>query len=835
MIYPSNFEEKIGFTSIRNILSEICLCALGQQKIAEMKFSASHKYIKQRMSETMEFVQILKNEDFPEHNFIDMRAPLKRICIENTYLEVNELSDLQKSLSSIDLMISYFNRIDDKTETFKYPTLQSLTEHTHRFQHIVDAIGRILDKFGNIKDSASPELARIRRELSYTANGISRSLNSILRQAQNDGLIEKDLSPTIRDGRLVLPVAPSLKRRIKGIIHDESDTGKTVYIEPAEVVEANNKIRELETDERREIQRILLEIANTIRPEVHEIQQNYEFLAEVDFTRAKAKFAISTNSLQPEVATKPLIDWDLAIHPLLEMSLNKSNKTVIPLDIKLTEKNRILLISGPNAGGKSVCLKTVGLLQYMLQCGMPIPVAPSSTTGIFKSIFIDIGDEQSLEDELSTYSSHLLNMKNMMKGCDGNSLILIDEFGGGTEPQIGGAIAEAILKRFNERKTYGVITTHYQNLKEFAQNSLGIINGAMLYDRQRMQPLFQLRIGNPGSSFAIEIARKTGIPEEVIADATEIVGKDYISADKYLQDILRDKKYWEKKRETVHKQEKIMSQIISQHETEIQALHEERKRILSKAKEEAQQLLKDSNAKIERTIKEIKEAQAEKESTKSIRQSLNEFKETIDMHGNTAMEDKIQRQMNKILARKERIKNKSKQEDKNQIQENITISQNKPIEKESFTIGDYVKIKGQNTVGQIKSINNRQAQVTFGMIITNVKSDQLEHAEKPLVQKRTSTFVTKLTQDDIRERKLNFKQDIDVRGMRADEAIQAITYFIDDAIVANVSPVRILHGTGSGILRTILRQHLSTINGVRSYHDEHVDFGGAGITIVNLD
>ena len=415
------------------------------------------------------------------------------------------------------------------------------------------------------------------------------------------------------------------------------------------------------------------------------------------------------------------------------------------------------------------------------------------------------------------------------------SIILIDEFGGGTEPQIGGAIAEAILKRFNEKKTYGVITTHYQNLKEFAQNSHGIINGAMLYDRQRMQPLFQLRIGNPGSSFAIEIARKTGIPEEVIADATEIVGKDYISADKYLQDILRDKKYWEKKRETVHKQEKIMSQIISQHETEIQALHEERKRILSKAKEEAQQLLKDSNAKIERTIKEIKEAQAEKESTKSIRQSLNEFKETIDMHGNTAMEDKIQRQMNKILARKERIKNKSKQEDKNQIQENITISQNKPIEKESFTIGDYVKIKGQSTVGQIKSINNRQAQVTFGMIITNVKSDQLEHAEKPLPQKRTSTFVTKLTQDDIRERKLNFKQDIDVRGMRADEAIQAITYFIDDAIVANVSPVRILHGTGSGILRTILRQHLSTINGVRSFHDEHVDFGGAGITIVNLD
>ena len=839
MIYPSNYEDKIGFTSIRNILSEICLCTLGQQKIAEMKFSTNHKYIAYRMKQTMEFVRILDSEDFPEHNFIDMRTPLKRINIENTFLEVNELSDLQKSLSSIGMMISYLNRIEEKTETYKYPTLQTLTENTHQFQHIIDAIGRILDKFGNIKDSASPDLARIRRELSYTAGSISRSLNSILRQAQNDGLIDKDLSPTIRDGRLVLPVSPSMKRRIKGIIHDESDTGKTVYIEPSEVVEANNKIRELEADERREIQRILLEITNKIRPEVHDIEQNFEFLAEIDFTRAKAKFAINTKSIQPEISTKPEIDWSIAIHPLLEKSLKKNGKSVVPLDIKLTSKNRILLISGPNAGGKSVCLKTVGLLQYMLQCGMPIPVAPSSTAGIFRSIFIDIGDEQSLEDDLSTYSSHLLNMKNMMKGCDGNSLILIDEFGGGTEPQIGGAIAEAILKRFNTTGSYGIITTHYQNLKEYAQNTPGIINGAMLYDRQHMQPLFQLRIGNPGSSFAIEIARKTGIPEEVIADATEIVGKDYISADKYLQDILRDKKYWEKKRESIHKQEKIMNQIISQHETEIQTLQEERKKILTKAKEEAQQLIKDSNAKIERTIKEIKEAQAEKESTKFIRQSLNEFKESIESQNNAEMEDKIQRQMNKILARKERIRNKNKQEktvpqtDKGDTPAKSIAKHTHP--KTSFVAGDYVRIKGQNTVGQIKQINNKQAQVTFGMIITNIKINQLEHAEKPETQKRASTFVTKVTQDDIRERKLNFKQDIDVRGMRADEAIQAITYFIDDAIVANVSPVRILHGTGSGILRTILRQHLSTISGVKSFRDEHVDFGGAGITIVNLD
>lgn len=801
-----------------------------------MDFSTKHKRINYQLKQTMEFVQILNNEDFPEHNFIDMRAPLKKICIENTYLEVTELADLQKSLESIGMMITFLCRTEEKTGTYLYPTLQTLTSNTRHFNHIIGAINRILDKFGNIKDSASPELARIRRELSQTANGISRSLNSILRQAKSDGLIDKDMSPTMRDGRLVLPISPSMKRRISGIIHDESDTGKTVYIEPTEVVEANNKIRELEADERREIQRILLEITNQIRPEAQDILNNYEFLAEIDFIRAKAKFAVSTNSTMPLLADKPLIDWALAIHPLLERSLLKNGKKVVPLDITLSSDNRILLISGPNAGGKSVCLKTVGLLQYMLQCGIPIPVSSSSKAGIFKSVFIDIGDEQSLEDDLSTYSSHLLNMKNMMKGCDEQSLILIDEFGGGTEPQIGGAMAEAILKRFNQAKAFGIITTHYQNLKEYAQKTPGIINGAMLYDRQHMQPLFQLRIGNPGSSFAIEIARKTGIPEDVIADATEIVGRDYISADKYLQDILRDKKYWEKKRENVHKQEKMMNKIISQHETEIQTLHEERKKILTQAKEEAQQLLKESNAKIEQTIREIKEAQAEKESTKNIRLQLNEFRDSIESKADHDLEDKIQRQMNKILARKDKKRNKNRrQEETNRTTQSHTEGPNNPQQTNApFRVGDYVKLKGQNTVGQIKSINARQVQVTFGMIITNIKADQLEHAAKPEEQKRASTFVTKLTQDDIRERKLNFRQDIDVRGMRADEAIQAVTYFIDDAIVANVSPVRILHGTGSGILRTILRQHLSTINGVASFHDEHVDFGGAGITIVNL-
>jgi DNA mismatch repair protein MutS2 len=690
-----------------------------------------------------------------------------------------------------------------------------------------------------MKDSASPELARIRSETTSTANGISRSLQNILKKAQNEGVIDKDLSPTMRDGRLVLPVAPAMKRKIKGIVHDESDTCRTVYIEPAEVVEANNRVRELEGEERREIKRILTNITAYIRPDLEMLLRNYTLMGEIDFIRAKAKFAIRTKSVEPQIKDKQIIDWSIAIHPLLQISLEKNGKNVVPLDIRLDSNKRLLIISGPNAGGKSVCLKTVGLLQYMLQCGMPIPVAKDSKAGLFKSIFIDIGDEQSIEDDLSTYSSHLLNMKNMMKLCDEKSIILIDEFGGGTEPQIGGAIAESVLKRFNDKGTYGVITTHYQNLKLYAQNTDGIINGAMLYDREQMRPMFQLRTGNPGSSFAIEIARKTGIPEDVIADATNIVGQEYIDADKYLQDIVRDKRYWENKRQSIHKQEKLMESIIEQYEEEIHKLHAEKNSIILKAKEEAQELIRQSNAKIEQTIKQIKEAQAEKESTKLIRQSLSDFSKNIDK-SESDNQEYIQRQMDKIRARQLR-KKKNKENNSSHVNtqlkpQNLSTSPTAEsnISKTDFKIGMYVRIKGQTSVGEIKKISKSSCQVAFCSILTNVKLETLEPADKPTVEKRVATFVTMQTQDDIRERKLNFRQDIDVRGMRGDEAIQAITYFIDDALVANVSKVRILHGTGAGILRTLIRQYLSTISGVVNYQDEHVQFGGAGITVVDL-
>ena len=566
-----------------------CLSTLGIERVVQMKFLTDLHLLRELQEQTREFLRIQEGEeDFPEQDFYDVRPAIKRIRIEGTYLDETELFDLKRSLCTIINIVRFLNKeteeYNDTEErrpaddaSVPYPALRRLTQGVSVYPQLVHRIENILDKYGKIKDSASAELLRIRRELVAAESGISRTLHAILRNAQQDGVVDKDVTPTMRDGRLVIPVAPALKRKIKGIVHDESSTGRTVFIEPAEVVEANNRIRELEGEERREIIRILQEFTAEVRPHYQEILQSYEFLAEIDFIHAKAGLAHQFDATTPDIKGAPLIDWTMARHPLLYLSLTRHGKKIVPLDIELNGHQRILIISGPNAGGKSVCLKTVGLIQYMLQCGLPVPIGENSRTGIFGSIFIDIGDEQSIEDDLSTYSSHLLNMKNMMKACCGTSLLLIDEFGGGTEPQIGGAIAEAVLKRFNQKKTFGIITTHYQNLKHFAEDHEGVVNGAMLYDRQHMQALFQLQIGNPGSSFAVEIARKIGIPEEVIADASELVGKEYINADKYLQDIVRDKRYWENKRQNIHLREKEMEKTIARYETEIAELQRSRK------------------------------------------------------------------------------------------------------------------------------------------------------------------------------------------------------------------------------------------------------------------
>lgn len=840
MIYPQNFEQKIGFDSIRHLLKGKCLSTLGEERVDEMAFSEKYEEINELLEQVIEFIRIIQEEEeFPDQYFFDVRPSLKRIRVEGMYLDEQELFDLRRSLETIRDIVRFLTRTleDEEVEegTSPYPALRRLAGDIIVFPQLITRINNILDKFGKIKDNASNELLRIRRELASTTGSISRSLNAILRNAQSEGYVDKDVTPTMRDGRLVIPVAPGLKRKIKGIVHDESSTGKTVFIEPAEVVEANNRIRELEGEERREIIRILTDFSITVRPQVPAILQSYEFLAEIDFIRAKAQFAIQTNAIKPSLENKQVLDWRTAIHPLIQLSLAKHNKKVVPLDIELNHEQRILIISGPNAGGKSVCLKTVGLLQYMVQCGMPVPMHERSHIGIFSNIFIDIGDEQSIEDDLSTYSSHLTNMKIMMKSCNERSLILIDEFGGGTEPQIGGAIAEAVLKRFNEKGTFGVITTHYQNLKHFAEDHEGVVNGAMLYDRHLMQALFQLQIGNPGSSFAVEIARKIGLPEEVIAEASEIVGSEYINADKYLQDIVRDKRYWETKRQNIRKREKQMEETISKYEAEIQELEKSRKDILRKAKEDAERLLQESNARIENTIRTIKEAQAEKEKTRLARQELSEFKETIEDIEKADKEDKIARKMEKLREKQERKKDKkNKDQSQNTTAAPPSVPKVQPIE-----IGTSVKLKGQSGIGEVLDINGKNATVMFGMIKTTVKIERLERsdislsvAQKPIAK---STFVSSETQDRVYEKKLNFKQDIDVRGMRGDEAIQAVTYFIDYAILLGISRVRILHGTGTGILRTLIRKYLATVSGVAHYQDEHVQFGGAGITVVDLE
>ena len=919
MIYPNNFEHKLGFDEIRRLLKERCLSTLGKEKVDEIAFSTDCREINEWLSQVREFRRLKEEkDDFPMQFFFDVREAVTRIRLENTHLEEDEVWDLRRSLQTIANIVRYLSRNEEggtrnenshtadqttpnpsysggekaqngNTPQYPYPALQRLTEGVVTFPAVIRRIDSILDKFGKIKDSASMTLAGIRHELEKTQGSISRTLYTILHAAQKDGLVDKDAAPAMRDGRLVIPVAPQVKRRINGIVHDESATGKTVFIEPTEVVEANNKVRQLEAEERREIIRILTVFTDEVRPHVKEILDSYQFLATIDLIQAKAHWAELTKAFEPAVEDKPHIDWIHAVHPLLQLSLEKQGKKVVPLDIRLqggpdreyegtgvrgyentsaadsnlaptrprtpvpSKEGRLLIISGPNAGGKSVCLKTVGLLQYMLQCGLSIPIGDRSTAGIFEHIMIDIGDEQSIENDLSTYSSHLMNMKQMMKQANARTLLLIDEFGSGTEPTIGGAIAEAMLKQFWQRETFGVITTHYQNLKQFAEGHPGVVNGAMLYDRHEMQALFQLAIGQPGSSFAIEIARKTGIPEEVIKDASDIVGSEYIQSDKYLQDIVRDKRYWEGKRQTIHQHEKSLESKINRYEDELNEIERQRKEILRKAKEQAEELLRESNKKIENAIREIREAQAEKERTRLAREELNTFKEELDTIDTRDNDEAIARKIRQIQERKERKEKRkaeklARKEEGGTKNENTSAAANSQLSTANSQLkpGDTVRIKGLTSVGEIESINGSQAVVIFGGMRTKMRADRLERAEKPTTQlskaeERNNNIagsygmVSKDTREVIDNRKLNFRQDLDVRGMRGDEAINAVTYFIDDAILVGMPRVRILHGTGTGVLRQLIRQYLGTIPNVTHYRDEHVQFGGAGITVVDLD
>ncbi|MBR6032888.1 MAG: Smr/MutS family protein [Bacteroidaceae bacterium] len=862
-----SLEDKIGFNEVRAMLHGYCLSPMGHERVDAMQFVADHEGVTTLHQQLAELSYILQTStEQPEQDFFDLREEIHRIRIEGTYLEEQTLWELLRVLrtlhawvktvqapSPLPLWGSATEQRGNGNEALpqrgsgegaSFPALEKLAEGVFTFLTVARRLEQILDKYGRIKDEASRELLAIRHELKRAEGSVSRTLTNILKSAQAEGLVEKDVTPAMRDGRLVIPVAPALKRRIKGIIHDESATGKTVFIEPAEVVEANNRIRELEADEKREVIRILREFTDQLRPNIKELLRGFEFLADIEFLIAKHHLTKAIGGLSPEIYSTPLIDWFDARHPLLEAKLRKQGQKIVPLCIALTKRQRILIISGPNAGGKSVCLKTVGLLQYMLQCGLPVPMADGSRAGIFSQIFIDIGDEQSIEDDLSTYSSHLLNMKRMMAGCTPSSLLLIDEFGGGTEPTIGGAIAEAVLKRFVEKGAFGVITTHYQNLKHYAEGTPGVVNGAMLYDRQKMAALFQLQIGNPGSSFAVEIARKIGIPEDVISDATELVGREYVNADKYLLDITRDKRYWEGKRQTIHSQEKQMVQTIEHYEKEIEELRGKRKEIIREAKAEADKIIAAANAQIENTIREIKEAQADKERTRSARQQLQTFREEVGQMSQEELDAYVEKKRKQIEERRKRHQERQEKKKKEENEKIRELDNNKslisnPLIPNPLTVGDSVRIKGQTTVGTITAIEGKQATVTFGVMRTLVDLKRLEAAPVPSQgggngESTQTVVISRQTTESIRQKHLDFRQEIDVRGMRADEALQAVTYFIDDALLVNVSRVRILHGTGTGALRQVIRQYLNTVPGVVSAHDEHVQFGGAGITVVEF-
>jgi len=850
MIYPDNFEDKIGFNEIRLLLKERCLSTLGKEEVDEMSFTTDCNYINSRLEELREFRRIGEEaDDFPLDNFFDVRQSITRIRLEGTHLEIDELFDLKRSMETIINIIAFLSRgeeiIHDEVKP-AYPALYALADGIATFPELVQRIAQIIDKLGNMRDNASPELLQIRNELSRTEHSISRTLHAILRSAQSDGVVEHDVAPTLRDGRLVIPVAQGLKRKISGIVHDESASGRTVYVEPTEVVEANNRIRELENEERREIIRILRELTKKIRPHTAELLDSYRFLAKIDFIRAKAELAKLFKAFEPEVHREPFIDWIRAVHPLLQRSLERKGTGIIPLDIQLVPEKRILIISGPNAGGKSVCLKTVGLLQYMLQCGLAIPVADRSRVGIFDNIMIDIGDEQSIENDLSTYSSHLTNMKQMIRQANDSTLILIDEFGTGTEPQIGGAIAESVLKQFWQRQAWAVITTHYQNLKHFAEGHPGVVNGAMLYDRHEMRPLFQLAIGRPGSSFAIEIARKTGLPRAVIDEASEIVGTDYIQSDKYLQDIVRDKRYWEAKRQTIHSREKELERKIQQYEERISQLENSRKEILNRTKEQAQEMFRESNKRIENAIREIREKQAEKEETKRIRQQLTDYESAVitvnepqsapqtSLDNGLMNPDDFKKELQRIKNRRDR----HEQHKQRKAEQHKAAATSRHLTKSAIVPGATVKMKGLDSIGRVEHIDGNQATVIFGSVRTRVQLARLENADTSTVEKQKKQFqafnYSRETRETIDQHRKHFKSELDVRGERTEEALTQVQYFIDDAILVGVSQVRILHGKGNGILRQMIRQYLSTLSNVRSFHDEHVQFGGSGITIVEL-
>lgn len=817
-LYPRDLEAKIGFDSLRHILKNKCVSDTGRDEVDSISFSCDFDIVRHNLLCVKEMMDIDRLQlPLLDGALPDVLPYLTELRAASSFLPPDKLYKLMQALETMESVYRFFHKEDDG-EGRVFAELRAEFGDIAVFPAIYNELSRCISKYGEVKDNASPELSDIRRSLRAEASSVQGAMRRIIERAVNAGIIDKDTTPSLRDGRMVIPVMAGKKRSIPGIVHDESATGKTVFIEPTEVVEASNRLKELQLEEQREVARILMAIADFMRPDIDAMAESCRLLGRLDFIRAKGRFAVEVGAEMPVLHHQPEIEWYHAIHPGLLLSLRSQNREAVPLNIKLGGDKRILIISGPNAGGKSVCLKTVATVQYMMQCGMLPLLYSNSHMGIFNNIFIDIGDEQSFESDLSTYSSHLKNMKFFLQHADSHTLLLADEMGSGTEPQIGGALAQSILHALGLTGCFGVVTTHFQNLKTFADAEPGFVNGAMLYDRQHLQPTFELSIGTPGSSFALDIASKIGLPKDVIADAREIVGSDYVNLDKYLSEISRDRRYWANKRLSVREKERKLDSLLEKYEQTSKDLLERRNEIIRDARREAKEILGTTNARIEKTIRDIRNAEAEKERTKELRRQLKEYEESVKASSESEIPDAL-----KPLKHKSSKSSAPKQHKKEE-------------KKPRFEVGSYVRMSDGGVVGKILSINGKKADVAFGSLRTQVSVDRLVAAQKPkeTVSSQKSTL-SRSTEEDIRRRQLNFRSDIDVRGMRTDEALQAVTYFIDDALQFSAGRVRILHGTGEGILKTMIRKMLRANPAIVSMHDEDVRLGGAGITVVDFE
>ena len=802
MIYPSDFENKIGFKAIRGHLNELCISEMGKEFVDKMCFCTDVDEIHTYLRLIQDFEMLMQDGvPFPVRDYNDLREEFHNLAIDGTVISLESMFALKPTLSAL----SYIFRFFKSEASDKVPYLKALAEGISIDNHIFTEINRLIDDKGEIPDNASAELAEIRRDIRRKQSSIDHRMHKILIEAKNSGWTDSTAEMTIRDGRPVIPVKAADKRELRGFIHDESATGQTVYIEPAEIFETNNEIKELEYAERREINKILLAFTKILRPEIPNLTMAWRLLGLLDFIRTKALLAHKYNCIIPEVVDEPMFDWIEARHPLLEQKLKGQGKRITPLDLKLGDNNRILVISGPNAGGKSVCLKTIGLIQYMLQCGLAIPVKIDSKCGIFHDMFIDIGDEQSLENDLSTYSSHLINMKELLEHGNERTLFLIDEFGTGTEPQLGGAIAEAILLKMNEKKSFGVVTTHYANLKLLADNHPGIVNGAMLFDTRYLQPLYVMMIGKPGSSFAFEIAKKIGFPNEILDSAAEISGREHLDFDQQLQQLEIEKKEVRKKEYELKVADKLLDEVVTKYKTQLADIEKNRKTLLKEASKEAQEIIDRANAKIEKTIREIKEAQAEKVRTKELREELKEMKT------NLANEEK----------------NLSKQ---------LKAEEKEEIANSDLKVGDMVCINELEVVGELLEISDTDVIIQFGDVRLRTTADKLRKISRSQARKaqQNPSYLRKSIMNDINEKAQHFNLTLDVRGQRGEEAVDNVAKYIDEATLLSIKEVSILHGKGNGILRKLIREYLSKQSCVQSFNDASLETGGAGITRITL-